>query len=106
MKLHEIYSSDSNEDCREKSSTKNQLKLDVVKDNCKKNYTDDQWVDAFVHQLKSWGFEEVKYGTERGSFRHEVSRQTASTQEVSFNIIFLTIESSRFCETPPNCSVG
>lgn len=71
VKLHEIYSSDSNEDCREKSSTKKQLKLDVVKDNCKKNYTDDQWVDAFVHQLKSWGFEEVNYGTERGSFRHE-----------------------------------
>ena len=74
-KLHEIYSSDSNEDCKEKSSTKNHSKLDVAKeDKCKKNYTDDQWVDAFVHQLKSWGFEEVKHGALRGSFRHEVSR--------------------------------
>ena len=74
VKLHEIYSSDSNEDC--KSSSKNQLKLGAVKeDKFKKNYTDDQWADAFVLQLKSWGFEEVKCGTERGSFRHEVSRQ-------------------------------
>ena len=36
-------------------------------------YTDEQWVDAFLWHVRAWGFEEVLAGRDRGSFRHEVS---------------------------------
>jgi hypothetical protein len=37
-----------------------------------KEGSDEQWVDAFLLQISSWGFTEVKSGRDRGSFRHEV----------------------------------
>lgn len=36
-------------------------------------FSDEQWVEAFVWQIKAWGFEEVNVGKDRGSFRHQVS---------------------------------
>ena len=36
-------------------------------------YSDDEWVEAFSWFVKSYGFEEVMSGREKGSFRHEVS---------------------------------
>mmetsp|Transcript_21763 Transcript_21763/g.47184 ORF Transcript_21763/g.47184 Transcript_21763/m.47184 type:complete len:746 (+) Transcript_21763:261-2498(+) len=37
-----------------------------------KEGSDEQWVDAFLLQISSWGFTEVKSGRDRGSFRHEL----------------------------------
>lgn len=62
-KLHEIYSSDSNE---------KEDKAVAKRDDDMSYYADDQWVEAFLNHCKSWGFEEVKCGVERGSFRHEL----------------------------------
>lgn len=36
-------------------------------------FSDEQWIDAFTWHVKVWGFEEVRAGKDRGSFRHEVS---------------------------------
>jgi len=36
-------------------------------------YSDDEWVEAFSWFVKSYGFEEVMSGRNKGSFRHEVS---------------------------------
>jgi hypothetical protein len=38
-------------------------------------YTDDEWIEAFTWHIKSFGFEEIMVGRDKGSFRHEVSRQ-------------------------------
>lgn len=37
-----------------------------------KSFSDDQWVEAFLSHVKAWGFEEVRKGRDRGSFRHEL----------------------------------
>ncbi|KAL7539769.1 hypothetical protein ACHAWF_012387 [Thalassiosira exigua] len=36
-------------------------------------WSDEQWVEAFLLHVKSWGFNEVKVGRDRGSFRNHVS---------------------------------
>lgn len=36
-------------------------------------FSDEQWVEAFLFHVRSWGFEEVMSGRDRGSFRHQVS---------------------------------
>ncbi len=35
-------------------------------------YSDDEWIYSFLWHLRSWGFQEVSAGVDRGSFRHEV----------------------------------
>ena len=39
-------------------------------------YTDDEWIEAFTWHIKSFGFEEIMVGRDKGSFRHEVSRDS------------------------------
>lgn len=41
-------------------------------------FSDDQWVEAFLWHIRAWGFQEVMTGKDRGSFRHEVSEMYIS----------------------------
>ena len=35
-------------------------------------FSDDQWIEAFLWHVKAWGFQQVKSGRDKGSFRHQV----------------------------------
>ena len=41
-------------------------------------YTDEEWIESFLWHLRSYGYEEIMIGREKGSFRHEVSRYSIS----------------------------
>ncbi len=40
----------------------------------KSKFSHEQWIDAFLSQLKAWGFEKVRSGIDMGSYRHEVRK--------------------------------
>ena len=55
--------------CKSESRDDEQTKVEEGSN----KYSDDEWVDAFSWFVKSYGFEEVMSGRDKGSFRHEVS---------------------------------
>ena len=56
-----------------KSESRDDEQTKVVEEGRKQVYSDDEWVEAFSWFVKSYGFEEVMSGRDKGSFRHEVS---------------------------------
>ena len=58
-----IYKSESRDDEQTKAEEEGSEQV----------YSDDEWVESFLWFVKSYGFEEVMSGRDKGSFRHEVS---------------------------------
>jgi len=56
--------------CKSESRDDEQTKVEEEGSN---KCSDDEWVEAFSWFVKSYGFEEVMSGRDKGSFRHEVS---------------------------------
>ena len=56
--------------CKSESRDDEQTK---VAEGSEQVYSDDEWIEAFSWFVKSYGFEEVMSGRDKGSFRHEVS---------------------------------
>lgn len=62
--------------------------------------SDEQWIQAFLKHVKSWGFEEVVVGRDRGSFRHELFQRESPESCTKMTMNSIISSASTLLSTP------